>query len=388
MKEIYLDNSATTALSPAVREKMISVMENYGNPSSLHAAGVRAEAVVREAREAVALSLGVRAPKPGQIIFCASGSEADNLAILGSVYAKPRGRGGKIITTDSEHPAVENCMKRLEKDGFCVARIPTRGGVLDMERLRAELTGNTLLVSLMAVNNETGAAYDLKTAFSMVRELCPAAVTHTDAVQGYFKLRMTPASVGADLMTVSAHKIHGPKGVGALYVDSAILKRRALIPVIEGGGQEEGLRSGTENVIGIAGFGQAAKDGYGHLAANLSHLRGLREETVKRLSLMGLHINEPAGTVAPHIVSVTLPAVKSETMLHYLSAKGIYVSSGSACSSHSHRVSRVLTAFGLNDFDADCTLRISFSEYNTGEDVDALCAALDAGLSELVRIRN
>ena len=388
MKEIYLDNSATTALSPAVREKMISVMENYGNPSSLHAAGVRAEAVVREAREAVALSLGVRAPKPGQIIFCASGSEADNLAILGSVYAKPRGRGGKIITTDSEHPAVENCMKRLEKDGYRVSRIPTRGGVLDMERLRAELTGDTLLVSLMAVNNETGAAYDLKTAFSIVRELCPGAVTHTDAVQGYLKLRMTPASVGADLMTVSAHKIHGPKGVGALYVDPAILKRRALIPVIEGGGQEEGLRSGTENVIGIAGFGQAAKDGYEHLAANLSHMRELREETVKRLSLMGLHVNEPAGAVAPHIVSVTLPAVKSETMLHYLSAKGIYVSSGSACSSHSHRVSRVLTAFGLNDFDADCTLRISFSEYNTGEDVDALCAALDAGLSELVRIRN
>lgn len=387
MKEIYLDNSATTALSPAVREKMTAAMEVYGNPSSLHAAGVRAEALIREARERIARSLGVRVPKPGQILFTASGTEADNLAIFGTVYAKSRAKGGKIITTDSEHPAVGNCMKRLEADGFRVCRIPTRDGVLDMDCFRREMTKDTLLVSLMAVNNETGAAYDLQTAFAHAKRVNPDVVTHTDAVQAYLKLRFTPAAVGADLCTVSAHKVHGPKGVGALYVDPTLLKRRALIPYVVGGGQEEGLRSGTENVAGIAGFGQAAEDGYANLTANLTAMREVRDYAISRLSCMGLTVNLPAGNAAPHIVSVTLPAVKSETMLHFLSAKGIYVSSGSACSSHSHRVSRTLTAFGLDEFAADCTLRVSLSEQNTKEDIDALSTALQAGLDELVRVR-
>lgn len=387
MREIYLDNSATTALSPAVKQKMTEAMEVFGNPSSLHAAGVTAESLVREARERIAASLGVRQQKPGDFLFTASGTEADNLAILGTVYAKSRVRDGKIITTDSEHPAVEACMRRLESEGYRVARIPTAGGVLDMERFRAEMSADTVLVSLMAVNNETGAAYDLRSAFSYAKRVQPEVVTHTDAVQAYLKLRLTPASVGADLLTVSAHKIHGPKGVGGLYVSPEIRKRRKLIPVILGGGQEEGFRSGTENVIGIAGFGQAAKDGYEAMDENLPRMRSLRDTAIGRLEGMGLQVNQPSGQSAPHIISVTLPDIRSETMLHFLSARGIYVSSGSACSSHSRNISRALTAFGLDDLRADCTIRISLSEYNTPEDIDALCAALHAGLEELVRVR-
>lgn len=387
MKNIYLDNSATTELSSAVKQKMTEAMEIYGNPSSLHTAGVRAEALVREARERVGQSLGVRMLRPGQLIFTASGSEADNLAVFGTVYAKTRGRGGKIITTDSEHPAIENCMRRLEADGYRVARISTRDGVLDMEQFRSEMTADTLLVSLMAVNNETGAQYALADAFSYAKAVNPEVVTHTDAVQAYLKMRFSPASVGADLCTVSAHKVHGPKGVGALYVNPELHKRRKLIPILMGGGQESGFRSGTENVVGIAGFGQAAADGFASLGANTAHMREMQTYATERLLELGLCINQPGGKTAPHIISVTLPSIKSETMLHFLSSKGICVSSGSACSSHSQGVSRALLAFGLDTFDADCTLRISLSEYNTKEDMDALIAALDAGLHELVRIR-
>lgn len=387
MKEIYLDNSATTALSEGVKERMREVMEIYGNPSSLHFAGNAALEVLETARRQVAASLGVTRPEPGELIFTSCGSEADNLAILGTAFAKPRRRGMRAITTDSEHPGAANAFRLLESQGFEVVRIPTRGGELDLDRYAAALNDRTFLVSIMTVNNETGAMYDIKRAFTMAKNRNPDIVTHTDAVQGYLKCHLTPKSVRADLITLSAHKIHGPKGVGALYVSRDSLRRRDLVPLLLGGGQESGFRSGTENLIGIAGFGQAAAEGYAQLEEDLGRLSSLRELTLKKLSELPLRANLPAGKCAPHILNYTLPDIRSETMLHALSARGICISNGSACSSHSHHPSEALTAFGLSPAEVECSIRISFSAFNTLADVDALAAALGEELERLVRRR-
>ncbi|MBQ8208759.1 MAG: cysteine desulfurase [Clostridia bacterium] len=385
MKEIYFDNSATTALSDPAKKAMTEAMEIYGNPSSLHSAGLAAEKLIREARKSIGEALGIRSLRDSQLIFTSCGSEASNLAIFGTVYAKSRRTANKIITTDSEHPSIENPMRRLEENGFKVVRIPTRNGVLDMEMLEKEAEG-VLLASLMMVNNETGAVYDVERAFKLIKEKSPDAVTHCDAVQGFLKRRWNASSLGADLITLSAHKIHGPKGIGALYIDPDIIKKKKIIPYLLGGGQEYGLRSGTENTIGIAGFGAAAKDGFLNLGKSLDSMRELREYIIANLP-DEIRVNSPMGECAPHIVNITLPRIKSETMLHYLSAKGIFVSSGSACSSHSSAPSGALLAFGLDAKDADCSLRISLCAENTGEDADALCKALSEGLDTLVRIR-
>lgn len=385
MKEIYLDNSATTPLSEGVKAKMREVMELYGNPSSLHAAGNAAHAVLEDARRQIEQTLGVRRAEPGDLIFTSCGSEADNLAILGTAYAKPRRRGMRVITTDSEHPGAENAMRTLETQGFEVIRIRTRGGELDWEQYGAALNDRVFLVSMMLVNNESGALYDLKKAFAMAKAVRPDIVTHTDAVQGYLKCRMMPKAMQADLVTVSAHKIHGPKGVGALYVSPEARKRKDLVPLLLGGGQEGGYRSGTENLIGIAGFAQAANEGFATLTERIEHMRTLRELTVSRLSELPVHLNLPSGECAPHIVNVTLPDIRSETVLHELSGQGIYVSNGSACSSHNPHPSAAMLAFGLTPEQAACSIRISFSEMNTAEDVDALCVALHGALSRLVR---
>ena len=387
MREIYLDNSATTALSPVAREKLMEVMELYGNPSSLHPVGQKARAVLEEARKSIAATLGVRGPLgAGQLVFTSCGSESDNLAILGVAYAKARRRGGRVITTDSEHAGVENAMRALEKDGFEVVRISTRGGVLDWEQYRKALDGKVFLVSIMAVNNETGAAYDLRRAFSMAKAKDADIVTHTDAVQGYLKLPLNPSAIKADFVTLSAHKIHGPKGVGAIYVSPEALKRRDYIPLLLGGGQESGFRSGTENLLGIAAFGAAAADGFAHLRENVLHLRELREYAEQRLGELPVRLNLPAGDRAPHILNITLPDIKSETMLHALSTRGICVSQGSACSTHAKKVSSALLAFGLSEAEAECSLRISFGRENTREDVDVLAEALATELERLVKI--
>ena len=387
MNEIYLDNSATTPLSDTVKTRMREVMEIYGNPSSLHAIGQTAHEALERARREIAATLGIRGiPEAGQITFTSCGSESDNLAILGTAYAKERRLGGRIITTDSEHAGVENAMKALEKDGFDVVRISTKGGVLDMEQFNNALNAKTFLVSMMMVNNETGAAYDVATAFALAKAKNPTIVTHTDAVQGYLKQRINPTALKADLITVSAHKIHGPKGVGALYASSEALKRRDFIPLLLGGGQEQGFRSGTENIIGIAGFGAAAKEGHANLATDLTHLADLRTYAIEKLSPLSVRFNLPSGKCAPHILNLTLPDIKSETMLHALSAEGIYISNGSACSSHSHKVSSALTAFGLPASEAECSIRISFGVQNTRADVDALADALERAINRLVRI--
>ncbi|MBE6634229.1 MAG: cysteine desulfurase [Ruminococcaceae bacterium] len=385
MKDIYLDNSATTPLSEGVKAKMIETMELYGNPSSLHPMGNAAHAVVEGARRQVGESLGLRRMEAGELIFTSCGSESDNLAILGAAFAKPRRRGMTVITTDSEHAGVENAMKHLEANGFRVVRIPTVGGVLDMERYTRALDRNVFLVSMMTVNNETGAMYDVGQAFAMAKAMNPEIVTHTDAVQGYLKCKLTPKAISADLITVSAHKIHGPKGVGALYISKEALKRRDIAPQLLGGGQEFGFRSGTENTVGIAGFGEAAREGYSAMNENIERMRNLRDYAAERLSQLPVRLNLPRGERAPHILNLTLPNIRSETMLHMLSSKGIHVSNGSACSSHSKAPRSSLTAFGLSAKEAEESIRVSFSHDNSREDVDALVAALGEALERLVR---
>jgi cysteine desulfurase len=243
------------------------------------------------------------------------------------------------------------------------------------------------MVNMMMVNNETGALYDLKTVFSLARARSPQVITHTDAVQGYLKCRFTPASIGADLVTISAHKVHGPKGVGALYINPALLKAKQIVPWLHGGGQESGLRSGTENIPGIAAFGAAVDALYPKLDEHIAHMNALREQLVKGLLSLGIDVKQPAGACAPHIVNLTLPSIKSEVMLHFLDARGICVSAGSACSTRSRHISSALLAFGASEREADCSLRVSLCADNTAEEVDALLEALSQGLSSLIRIR-
>lgn len=381
---VYLDNSATTAPSEGVIDAMTAAARCYGNPSSVHAAGLESAALLRSCRGEVAAAFGLRRSDDFHIIFTASGSEANNLAIRGTALAKKRRISNRIITTDSEHPSVANTAASLAAEGFEVVKIPTRGGALDMAALERELDGGALMVSLMLVNNETGARYDVERAFRMAHAKNPEIVTHCDAVQGFMRIKFTPASLGADLVSVSAHKIHGPKGVGALCVAPGMIRAKRLAPVIYGGGQEEGFRSGTENLIDIAGFARACTEARENAERDAAHMDELYRHALDVLPAAGVRLNLPTNA-AGHIVSLTLPGIRSETMLHFLSEKGIFVSAGSACSSHAHGPSGTLLAFGLSPADADRTLRVSFGSQNTVDDIDRLADALRDGIGRLVR---
>lgn len=388
-RRVYLDNSATTRICDEALEKYIEVSrECYGNPSSLHALGFLAERELGAARDEVRLSLGA---KDAEVVFTASGSEANNLAIIGRALSKERyRRGAKVLITEGEHASVDEPAKRLEALGIEVVRIPTVGGKLDTGTLLSELTKNVILVSMMMVNNETGALYDTAAVAKMMRAASPEAYLHVDATQSYMKLPFTKASIGADMITLSSHKIEGPKGVGALVVDRRVIKERGLSPLILGGGQESGLRSGTENVPGVAAFGTAIKIARAALRERYAKTSELRAYLVEKLdtlpSLAEISVTDPPSH-APHILNITLPKIKSETMLHYLSSFGIYVSSGSACSSNTGHVSSALVAYGRSEAEADSSIRISLSHRNTKEDADALLEALAEGLSKLSRIR-
>lgn len=382
---VYLDNSATTAPSEAVKLAVTEAIECFGNPSSLHSLGFEAQKKLDAARAAVMTALGA---KNGRIVFTSCGSESNNMAIIGSAIAKSRRTATRVLTTDCEHPSVDNAIRELEKMGFETVRIPTRGGALDMEALDRALDKPIFLASFMLVNNEVGSYFDVKEAFSMIKAAYPDAICHCDAVQGFLKVKFTPASIGADLVSISGHKIHALKGIGALWVSDAMIRAKKIVPIIVGGGQESGYRSGTENTVGIAALAAAAKEGSESFAADAEKMRGLREYAI---SLIGekcpeIKLNLPR-RAAPHVLSLTLPSIKSETMLHYLSAKGICVSSGSACSSHSQKTSATLLAFGLDPKAADCTLRVSLCRYNEKEEIEALAAALQSGLAELIRIK-
>ena len=385
---IYLDNSATTPLSPAAKEAMISAMECFGNPSSLHKAGQDAERLMEQAREEVLRGLGLRPrQKDGILVFTSCGTEATSLALLGTAHAKERREARRILTTDSEHPSVEQVLLQLEKEDFEVVRIPTHAGVPDMEALQKALDQKIFLATFMLVNNETGARYPVEDMFRKIKQAYPNAITHCDAVQGFMKTPFTPMSLGADLITVSAHKLHAPKGVGALYISAPLIKGKRIVPFLRGGGQEGGFRSGTENIVGIAAFGASVADLRTRNEERRAHVQELYTYATQLLSQLPIRINRPAGQSIPYILNLTLSSIKSETMLHALSADGIFVSSGSACSSHSAHPSGTLLAFGLTPEEADCSLRISFSDMNTKEELDALYESLEKNIQRLVRIR-
>ena len=383
---VYLDNSATTPISRAAKDAMMNAMEHFGNPSSLHTLGQQSEKLVSGARAQISAALGVRRGQ-GTVIFTSCGTEATSLALFGTAYAKERRDATRILITDSEHPATLRAAEALEKNGFEVVKLPTRGGVIDESALDAALEKKIFMASFMLVNNETGALYGVAEAFRKIKRRYPDALTHCDAIQGFMRVPFTPTGLCADLISVSGHKIHAPKGVGALYVGADVLKAKKLVPFLRGGGQESGMRSGTENVVGIAAFGAAAADMAARRPQIEARLASLYEYATRSLSALDVRINVPSGKRVDHIINITLPSVKSETMLHHLSADGVFVSSGSACSSHSSTPSGSLIAFGLSAREADCSLRISLSEYNTTEDIDALCDSLSTGLSRLVKIK-
>jgi cysteine desulfurase len=388
-RQIYLDNAATTKIRPEAMAEYVRVSEElWGNPSSLHSLGSDAERVLTAAKQTILDTMGA---KDSELVFTASGTEANNLAIMGRALSKDRYlKRSKIITTLGEHASVSQPIARLEKMGFTVAQVSTKGGKIDLDELSRELTPDVILLSVMMVNNETGAVYNIPAVARAMKAKCPEAILHVDATQGYMKIPFTKSGIGADLITVSSHKIGGPKGVGALVIGNDVIKKRGLAPIVFGGGQELGLRSGTENVPGIAAFAEAARLAHKDLKGHIAAMEYLRARLVDKLT-GDERLKEISPTLpenhAPHILNVTLPSIKSETMLHYLSSEGIFVSSGSACSSNSGHLSSALISYGRSKEDADSSIRISFSPYNTYEDVDALVEALAEGLTKLARIK-
>lgn len=386
---IYLDNSATTPLCTQAIEAVNTAVACYANPSSLHAMGQSARKLVEEARKRLLSALDVRLPDTRRVIFTSCGTEANNLAIYGVLRAKKFRFLPRIITTDSEHPSILEPLADLERRGEAeVIHLSTKNGRIDLSELDTALNDRTILLTLMLVNNETGAVYDVASAFRLAKRKVPTLLTHTDLTQGFLKVLPKGGydKLGADLITLSGHKIHAPKGVGALIVSAELLKAKRLIPCQYGGGQEDGLRSGTENVMGITALGAAAKAGKATAAEDIARMTTLRMQFVQSLP-ESVCVNQPTGETAPHIVSITLPRIKSQTALNALSAKGIAVSSGSACSSHGGHGSYVLLAFGLAPEEADCTLRISLSRYTTDQELLTAAEAIREVCDTLIQIK-
>ena len=365
---VYLDNSSTTRPYDRTLKIMMKVLgEDFGNPSSLHSLGVAAEKYVKDARRSLARVLSV---SEEEIYFTSCGTESDNAAILGGALSRKR-RGKKIITTQVEHPAVLEPVKRLEAMGFEIEYIGVdKKCRLDMGRLEQALTEDTVLISVMSVNNETGTVMPIeqiariKDRFN--EEHGCDILLHTDAVQALGKI---PVAVkGVDMISVSGHKIHGPKGIGFLYINEKV----KIIPQILGGGQQSGMRSGTDNVPGIAGLGVAAAQIYENLDENVEHMYQLKEHIAEGLSeIEDIRINGmPLREGAPQILSISVMGVRSEVLLHALEDKGIYISAGSACSSHKRKPSATLSAMGMSKDQIESTVRLSFCEENTMEEAD------------------
>lgn len=366
MNEIYLDNSATTKCLPEVAALMTHIMcEDYGNPSSMHKKGVEAEKYVRHSKEVIAKSLKVQEK---EILFTSGGTESDNIALIGGAYANYRA-GRHIITTRIEHPAVLQPCAYLEEQGFEVTYLPVdANGVIRLSDLERAMTRNTILVSIMHVNNEIGSIQPIAEAGALIKRMNPNTLFHVDAIQSYGKCRIYPKRMNIDLLSVSAHKIHGPKGVGFLYIN----EKAKVRPILFGGGQQRGMRSGTENVPGIAGMAKAVELCYTDLDTKVAHLYQIRERFIQGVSrIEGIKINGCRGAEgAPHIVSVSIQGVRSEVMLHALEDKGIYVSAGSACSSNKPAISATLKAIGVEKQYLDSTIRFSFSTFTTEEEID------------------
>lgn len=382
-REIYFDNSATTQVFDSVREIMVETMTaDYGNTSSLHKKGMEAEQYVRAAREEIAKSLKV---KEKEILFTSGGTESNNLAIIGTALANRRA-GNHIITSCIEHASVYNTTAFLEEQGFRVTYLPVdHNGHVSPEDLRAAICPDTILVSIMYVNNEMGAVEPISQLSKVIRETRPEIYFHVDAIQAYGKYVIRPKKEGIDLMSVSGHKIHGPKGIGFLYVDERVKIR----PILFGGGQQKGMRSGTENVPGCAGLGAAVKEMYRNHEAKIDSLYRLKERLVAGLQEMdGVTVHGLTGRdSAPQIVSAGFEGVRAEVLLHALEERGIYVSSGSACSSNHPGISGTLRGIGVRPSLLDSTLRFSFGMFNTEDEVDACLKALNELLPMLRRYK-
>lgn len=368
----YLDNSSTTKPSKRAVQYITRALEsNWGNPSSLHRIGMEAEIALNDARECIAHTVNARAD---EIFFTGSGTEANNTALLSVLKAKSR--GVRIVTTAIEHPSVLETAKRLGDYGFEVVCLkPDNNGIVPLSALENALTDNTLLVSMMLVNNETGAIQHIREAAALTKRIAPLALFHCDAVQGYGKLPVNVKQLGVDLLSASGHKIHGPKGIGFLYCKKGV----HINPLITGGGQERGMRSGTESTPLIMGLMGAAEE-LVKPETQLKKQQELFDYTKDRLVKIGAVINSPEGCL-PYILNVSLVGYRSETLLHFLESRNIFVSSGSACAKG--HGSYVLNEMGLDRKRVDSALRISFSRYNTKEDTDMLVTALEEAKNQL-----
>ena len=382
--EAYLDNAATTKVSTAVMEKMNQVfLTDFGNPSSMHQKGMDAEQYIKEAKRQIADTLKC---EPSELVFTSGGTESNNMALIGTALANKRA-GNHIITTRIEHASVYQPLLFLEELGFNVTFAPVdEDGRVKIDELAEAVTDETILVSVMYVNNEIGCVEPIAEIAKRIKEKNPKVLFHVDAIQAYGKMKIQPAKEGIDLLSVSGHKIHGPKGSGFLYI-----KNKTMIkPILHGGGQEKGMRSGTENVPAIAGLSQAAKDMYANLEANRKHLFALKERLAERLSKVeGVSLNgipeEGILATAPHVLSVSFAGIRSEVLLHALEERGVYVSSGSACSSNHPDISGTLVAIGVKKELLDATLRFSFSVTTTTEEVDYAADCVETLLPQLRR---
>ena len=368
---IYLDNAATTMVCKAAADAAYTMMtESFGNPSSTHLAGRTAKKALDTARKQVATALGC---KPDELYFTSCGSEADNWAIVRGAQAMSK-KGRHVISSTVEHSAVLRSLDELERQGFEVTRLhPDETGRISVESVKNALRKDTILVSLMMVNNETGAVTDITGISRMLKAERSMALLHTDAVQSFMKVPFKASTLGADMISISAHKIHGPKGVGALYISNTMRPVSKLLPYIMGGGQENNMRAGTENLPGIAAFGAAAEEARKCLNSSLRHMTELRDHAVQRLS------SETDGIVfigggTPHVLSLSMPGYPSEVVMNFLERDGICIAKSSACKKGGR--SYVLEEIGLAPRVIDSALRISFSRFTTIEEVDALCDGL------------
>ncbi|MBQ3783970.1 MAG: cysteine desulfurase [Lachnospiraceae bacterium] len=373
--EAYLDNAATTCPFPQVRDIMMETMKNeYGNPSSLHMKGVNAEQYVKQARKVIAKALKVTEK---EIIFTSGGTESNNQALIGAAMANHR-KGKHIITTKIEHASVHNPLLFLESLGYKISFVSVdKNGHVDMDELLQLMDDETSIVSIMHVNNEIGAVEDIEAIGKAIKEKDASVLFHVDAIQSFGKFRISPKKCNIDLMSVSGHKIHGPKGIGFLYIKD----KTKINPYIYGGGQQKGMRSGTENVPGIAGLGKAVELIHENHEEKINKLYELKQYFVEQVEMLpDVHVNGCADMdirqTAPHVVSVTTKGVRSEVLLHALEDKGIYVSSGSACSSNHPALSGTLQAIGLPKDEVESTIRFSFSVFTTKEELDYAIEAM------------
>lgn len=370
--EIYLDNAATTWVYPEVAATVQNIMcSDYGNPSSMHRKGAEAERIVKESSKKIASLLKA---KEKEIYFTSGGTESNNWALAGAAEANKR-KGKRIITSKIEHASVSAPLKHLEEAGYEIVSVGVdKNGIIDLKELESCVNDSTILVSIMLVNNEIGSLQPMSEISRIVKSRNPDAIVHSDAIQAFGKFKINPKSMGIDMLSASGHKIHAPKGTGFLYVSEKV----RIAPYIYGGGQQNGMRSGTDNVPGIAAIAQAAEMIYSSFDENVNRMYDLRTRLMEGLSeIDGVVINSPENKLsAPHIVNASFTGIRSEVMLHALEEKGIYVSAGSACSSHKRALSATLSAIGCDKGRIESALRFSFCEATDAGDIDETLKAI------------